>query len=268
MTDRKKVLYEVNGNTGTITLNRPERLNALDAETIAELYQKAITAGADGDIRVVLIKGAGRGFCAGGDVKNMMSQVMSNPDKSAAVVAKETAGMLHAFIAELRRMPKPVVTAVNGPCAGAGVGIALAGDIVWASASASFNLAYTKIGLSPDGGTSYLLPRAVGEKMAMELYLTSRKVDAEEALKIGLVTRVVANQEFELAIAGLVGQLAAGPTRAYAEAKALVTQSLREGLETQMEMETQGLGRAVTSEDFMEGVSAFVAKRSPEFHGK
>jgi 2-(1,2-epoxy-1,2-dihydrophenyl)acetyl-CoA isomerase len=268
MSESEKVLYEVNGHSATITINRPECLNALDGETIRALYQSAITAGSDPQVRVVLITGAGRGFCAGGDIKDMMTQALANPDKSPAVATKETAGVLHMLIAELRRMPKPVVTAINGPCAGAGVGIALAGDIVWASESASFNLAYTKIGLSPDGGTTYLLPRAVGEKMAMELYLTSRKVESSEAVKIGLVTKVLPDPEFMLGVAELVGKLAAGPTKSYAEAKTLVTRSLREGLETQMEMETQGLARTVLSEDFMEGVSAFVGKRPAEFHGK
>ncbi|MDF1661176.1 MAG: enoyl-CoA hydratase-related protein [Planctomycetota bacterium] len=268
MSENDKVLFEVNGNAATITINRPDCLNALDAETIHALYRHAITVGSDPKIRVVLITGAGRAFCAGGDVKDMLGQALANPNKSPAVIAKETAGILHALIAELRRMPKPVVTAVNGPCAGAGVGIALAGDIVWANESASFNLAYTRIGLSPDGGTTYLLPRAVGEKMAMELFLTSRKVESSEAVKIGLVTRVLPDDEFKMTVADLVGKLAVGPTKSYAEAKQLVTRSLREGLETQMEMETQGVARTVISEDFMEGVSAFSAKRAPEFHGK
>lgn len=263
-----KVQLEVHDATATITLNRPEVLNALDMEAIDQLSDAVDRAGADRAVRVVHITGAGRAFCAGGDVKNMLGEVMKQPGLPPEVLARQGARKLHAAITELRRMPKPVVCAVNGACAGAGVGLALAGDIVWASRSATFNLAYTSIGLSPDGGTTYFLPRAVGEKMAMELFLTSREVTSEEAERIGLVSRVIDDEAFGMTVAEVVGKLARGATMSYATAKRLVQESLREGLETQLEAETQGVAQTIVSQDFMEGVQAFMQKRRPEFKNR
>lgn len=268
MSSSDKVLLEINDSIAVITLNRPKVLNALDQEMLDQLWDIACQVGTDRKIRAVLLKGEGRAFCAGGDVKNMMAQAMSNPNVSPAVLAKRGAGRLHQVVTEFRNMPKPVMAAIAGPCAGAGVGIALSADILWASQSSTFTLAYTKIGLSPDGGTTYLLTRAVGEKAAMDLFLTSRKIDADEALKLGLISRVLPDEELDLAVAQHLGQLAKGATRAYATAKKLVYNSLREGIETHLERETEGVARNVMSADFMEGVSAFMQKRDPEFKGK
>jgi 2-(1,2-epoxy-1,2-dihydrophenyl)acetyl-CoA isomerase len=176
---------------------------------------------------------------------------------------------LHAAVANLRRTPKPVVTAVHGPAAGAGVGLALCGDIVWASKEATFTLAYTKIGLAPDGSTTYAVTRLVGEKKAMELFLTGETVSAEEALRLGLVTKLFATpDELKKEALAMAERLAAGPTVAYGLAKACVVEALREGLETQLERERQAIARACLTEDFMEGVSAFIQKRPAEFKGR
>jgi 2-(1,2-epoxy-1,2-dihydrophenyl)acetyl-CoA isomerase len=250
----------------TITLNRPDALNALGEVEMAELADVVRRVAVDTSVRAVLLTGAGRAFCAGGDVKRMLSGWGDQPGSREAG-ALTGAGALHEAVSGLRRMPKPVLCAVNGVAAGAGVGIALAGDIVWAAESATLTLAYTAIGLSPDGGTTFFLPRAVGPTRAMEYFLTNRKLSAAEALQVGMLSRVFPDDELLPEARALVQRLAQGPTRAYAEVKSLVSASLRNGLETQLENERQGIVRSVSTDDFAEGVAAFVAKRSPRFQG-
>jgi len=266
LSETDSVEVRQDGPVYVIKLNRPATLNSLDGEAIAALHEAAIQAGSSSAVRAVLITGNGRAFCAGGDLKAMLAGAAGKPDM-AAVMAKRIAGELHLAIAELRRMPKPVICAVNGPCAGAGVGLALAGDIVWAAESATFTLAYSSVGLAPDGSTTYFLPRAVGEQMALDLFLSSREVKSDEALKIGLVSRVLPDEELLEKAEAFAARLGAGPTRCFAETKALVLRSLHEGLETQMESERQAIARAITTEDFREGVAAFMGKRKPEFKG-
>lgn len=264
------VLYEAVDGVGRITLNRPDRLNALDPETIAQLERCALRAATDGEVRAVLITGQGRGFCSGGDVKTMATgagagDLAGLPPQAIALSA---AGTLHHAIATLRRMHKPVICAVNGPAAGAGVGVALAGDIVWAARSASFKLAYTAIGLSPDGGTTSLVTRAIGPRLAAELFLTNRTVEADEAQRIGLCTRVLADEALMDATEQLASELASGPTRAFSAVKQLVRSAQHDSLESQMETERQLVAEMITSADFMEGVMAFMQKRQPKFKGK
>ena len=267
MSDSNPISYDVAEGVARLTFNRPEAFNALSMETLVLLGEHVDQIINDRRVRALLITGAGRAFCAGGDVKQMLADRDAAGGRYPPHVAMRGAAGLHTAIAGLARMPKPVICAVNGVAAGAGVGLALAGDIVWAAESATFSLAYTGIGLSPDGGTTHALPRAVGPMMATELLLTNRRVDAQEALRIGLVSRVCADQELITESEKLAAQLAQGPTRAYAEAKALVRQSLRNGLETQMELERQGIGRSAMSDDFAEGIAAFVDKRKPVFQG-
>jgi 2-(1,2-epoxy-1,2-dihydrophenyl)acetyl-CoA isomerase len=268
MADKSTVLYSTRDGVGVLTLNRPESLNALDMETLAELRRVVAHAATDTAARALLVSGEGRGFCAGGDLKQMLSSWIAAGPGRPRTGALEGAGDLHQAVSMLARMPKPVVCAVNGPAAGAGVGLALTGDVVWAAESATFTLAYTAIGLSPDGGTTYFLPRVVGPKRAAELLLTNRKLDAQEALQIGLVSRVLADEELLPAAEQIAKQLAAGPTRAYAEVRTLLRDSLRNGLEDQMEDERQAIARSVMTGDFAEGVTAFVQKRQPTFGGK
>jgi 2-(1,2-epoxy-1,2-dihydrophenyl)acetyl-CoA isomerase len=268
MQEFTRLRFAVEGGVARITLARPERLNALDDVALVELARAAALASSEPAARAILITGEGRGFCAGADVKFMLESAMGGLDRPIEAMFKEGATQIHAAIAELRRTPKPVVTAVNGPAAGAGVGLALSGDVVWAAKDATFTLSYTKIGLAPDGGTTYFVTRVLGEKRALEAFLTAEPISCEEALRLGVVTKIFPTQE-ELAKAALdmAKKLAKGPTLAYGFAKACVVDSLREGLESQMERERQAIARTSRSEDFLEGVSAFVQKRPPEFKG-
>ncbi len=264
------VRYEVIANVARITLNRPKSLNALNRELLEELAHVASRALVDTNVRAVVLTGEGRGFCAGGDVKAMAggSFLGAAGNESPLEGALGGAAILHKAIATLYRLPKPVIAAINGPVAGAGLGVAMACDILWSAESASFSTAYTAIGLSPDGGTTHFLPRLVGPKMAAELFFTSRKFDAQEALRMGLVSRVLPDAELLPSAIALANTLAAGPTLAYASAKTLLRTSGQQPLESQMEDERLGIMRSTTTEDFMRGVMAFATGQKAEFAGK
>jgi 2-(1,2-epoxy-1,2-dihydrophenyl)acetyl-CoA isomerase len=260
------VEISVEDGVGTITLARPERLNAFDEETIASLAAASTKLAHDDTARVILVTGSGRGFCAGLDLRFATQQAMSGADIPDLV--RRVTTHLHGTVSELRRAPKPVVTAINGPAAGAGVGLALAGDVVLASSAATFTLSYTRIGLAPDGGTTYFVTRLVGEKRALDLFMSAESVSADDALRLGLVSRVLPSERFLDEARAVARKLAAGPTRAFALAKGLVLDSLREGLETQMEKERRAIATTFGTEDFMEGVQAFFEKRPAAFKGK
>ena len=263
---KDSVLYEVQDGVGRITLNRPQALNALDLATIRRLREVVTVAATSLDVRAVLLAGNGPAFCAGGDVKLMLSLASAEDDaREAAMLAG--VGELHPVIADLCGMPKPVVAAVHGAAAGAGVGLALAADVTWAARSASFKLAFTALGVSPDSGTTFLLPRAVGPKLAAELFLTNRRLSADEALAAGLASRVLDDDELLGAARELAARLARGPTLAYARVRSLL-RTIPDRLETQLEHERRNVGLSARSADFVEGLRAFVEKRPPEFRGK
>jgi 2-(1,2-epoxy-1,2-dihydrophenyl)acetyl-CoA isomerase len=267
--DAKVVQYEVSNGVARITLNRPKALNALTRGMLEGLAHAASRALLDDSVRAVLLTGNGRGFCAGADVKEMAAGTfVATPGESPLEGALSGAGILHKAIATLHRLPKPVVAAINGPTAGAGLGIAMACDVLWAAQSATFSTAYTAIGLSPDGGTTYALPRLVGAKVAAELFFTNRKFDADEALRLRFVSRVLPDVELLPAAIELANTLARGPTLAYASAKALLRMSGSQSLETQMEDERLGIMRSATTEDFMRGVTALASQQQPVFVGK
>lgn len=260
--------YEVQDGVAEITLERPDVLNALDAELIDQISQAAAQAATDDAVRAVILTGAGKGFCAGADLKWLLKQTGAEPGPELQGKFWSIAGRLHDGIASLKRMRKPVIAAVNGPAAGAGVGYALACDMVWASSEASFRLAYTGIGLAPDGGTTGLVTRLVGEKRAFELFYTAAKLPAEEAERIGLVTRVLPPERLLPEVRDMAAQLARGPALAFGLAKSLINEAMREGLETQMEREREAISRTAGSQDFAEGVKAFLEKRPPRFTGR
>jgi 2-(1,2-epoxy-1,2-dihydrophenyl)acetyl-CoA isomerase len=257
------VRYEVKDGVGTITLNRPEAYNALNLTLGRELFHAVLEADEDRAVRCIVISGAGKAFCAGGDVKDFAD----NPER-IGILIKELTTYLHGAVSRLARAMKPVVMAVNGIAAGGGMSLALAGDLVVATESTKFTMAYSKIAASPDGSSSYFLPRMIGLRRALELHYTNRVLSAREAMEWGLVNRVHPDAEFPGAVAALARELAQGPTQAFGRAKLLFHQSTQESLETQMELEAQAIAASGHTEDFRNGVVAFAKKQSVTFTGR
>ena len=264
MSDYKCLLYEVKDAVATLTLNRPERLNALGDTLREDLHAAVLRASQDGDVRAVVLTGAGKAFCAGGDVKGFADNL-----EHIGALIKELTSYLHGAVSRLCRTDKPVIMAINGVAAGGGMSFALAGDLVLAAESARFTMAYSKIAATPDGSSSYYLPRLIGLRRAMELYFTNRVLTAREAQEWGLVTRVVPDAELAAAAQTLARELAQGPTKAFGGAKRLFHQSTWESLETQMELEAQAIANSSRTEDFKAGVTAFANKKTPPpFRGR
>ena len=213
-------------------------------------------------MRAVILTGAGKMFSGGGDLKSFAAQGDALPGH-----LKEVALYLHAAISRFVRMDAPVIAAVNGTAGGGGMSLCLFADVVLAAESAKFTLAYTRAGLSPDGGSTYFLPRLIGLRRALELALTNRVLTAKEALEWGMVTKVVPDSELQAEAQALAGQLAAGATRALGAAKRLLHHSFGESLETQMELEAQGIAEQARTRDAREGIAAFIAKRKASFSG-
>src|SRR5262249_9857862 len=257
------VLYDVRDGVGTITLNRPDAYNALNLALGRDLFHATLEADEDRAVRCVLITGAGRAFCAGGDVKDFAD----NPDR-IGILIKELTTYLHGAVSRLSRAQKPVIMAVNGVAAGGGMSLALAGDLVVAAESAKFTMAYSQIAASPDGSSSYFLPRLIGLRRALELHYTNRVLSARDAMDWGLVNRVHPDAEFQGAVSALARELAQGPTLAFGRAKLLFHQSTQESLETQMELEAQAIAVSAHPEDFSRGWSAFGKRQSASFSGR
>lgn len=257
------LLLEVKDQVATITLNRPDAYNAVNDAMAEELHLAILDCDEDPGVRAVVLTGAGKAFCAGGDVKNFVE----NLDRISYHL-KRLIVPLHAAVSRMARMPKPVVAAVNGVAAGAGMSLALASDVVVASESVRFTMAYSKIGATPDGSSTYFLPRLVGMRRALELIYTNRVLTAREALDWGIVNRVVPDGEALKAATDLARELAQGPTAALGHAKRLIFLSGQESLETQMENEAQQIAAMAKTGDFREGVTAFAQKRSPSFKGR
>ena len=257
------LIYDVNNGVATITLNRPDAANALNLTMARELSDVAIECDESGEVRAVVIRGTGKMFCAGGDLT-----VFADAGDKAAAVMKQMAGDLHMGISRLTRMNAPVIAAVNGTAAGAGFSLAVAADLVVSVDSAKYMMAYTNAGLSPDGSSTYFLPRRIGDRRARELMITNRMLSATEALDWGLINQVVSEDEFDDAVAALASRIANGPTLAYGQVKSLLNASFDNGLETQMELETRGIADMARSTDGQEGIRAFLAKRKPEFKGE
>jgi 2-(1,2-epoxy-1,2-dihydrophenyl)acetyl-CoA isomerase len=256
------VQFESDAGVAKVTLNRPDHANALNLEMTKALWKIATTCDEDKSIRAVHLTGAGRMFSAGGDLRAFASE-----GSAIGVALKEMTTYLHGALARFARMRAPLVIAVNGAAAGAGFSIALSGDLVFAANSASFTMAYTAAGLTPDGSSTYLLPRIVGARRARELILMNRRLSAEEALQWGVVNRVIADEQLLEASMAAARQLAEGPTSAYGAAKALLQASANNGYETQMELEARAIAAAAQSADGKEGIAAFLARRKPQFSG-
>jgi 2-(1,2-epoxy-1,2-dihydrophenyl)acetyl-CoA isomerase len=259
----KTILFDVRDGIARITLNRPEAANSINLEMAKDLMHAVLHCDEDPKIRAVILSGQGNLFCAGGDLKAFAAQGRHLP-----YYIKETTTYLHGAISRITRMAPPVVAAVDGFAVGAGMSLAIACDMVIAAQSARFNVAYTRVGLTPDGSLSYFLSRFIGLKRALELTLTNRMISAQEAFDWGIVNRVVPDGELLPQTNALATQLAAGPPKALGAAKRLLHGGWTETLETQMELESETIARIARTLDTQEGISAFLEKRPPKYKGE
>jgi 2-(1,2-epoxy-1,2-dihydrophenyl)acetyl-CoA isomerase len=256
------LIFDVADNVAHITMNRPDAANSLNAALAHDLMMAAIRCDEDGDIRAVILTGAGKMFCAGGDLKKFATF-----SADTGVRLKEITTYLHAATSRFMRMDAPLVVAVNGVAAGAGMSLAVAGDITIAARGAKFTMAYTAAGLSPDGSSSWFLPRLIGLRRTQELMLTNRVLAADEALEWGVVSQVVDNDALADTAMDLARRFASGPTLAYGAVKTLLVDSFTNTLETQLELEARLIAKTAQTADGREGIAAFVAKRKPLFKG-
>jgi len=260
----EQLIVDVAEGVGTIRLNNPSRLNALSGIMTVELLEVLDGFGRDRSVRAVLVTGEGRGFSSGADLSALQEPYLKGERPQLSYFLKQGYNKLIPLITGC---PKPVVAAVNGVVAGAGVSLALACDIRLASEEASFSMAFIRIGLIPDAGSTYLLPRAIGIARALELALLSEKVDAERALAIGMVNRVVAPDQLLPEATELCRRLAALPTTAIALTKRMFDEASRLSLAEAMDREAQVQDEAAATNDHLEGVLAFLEKRAPTFTG-
>jgi 2-(1,2-epoxy-1,2-dihydrophenyl)acetyl-CoA isomerase len=258
VSEYQTIRLEQSGPIARITLDRPDAANGMNDIMTRELAEAAALCDNDAT-KVVVLTGSGRFFCAGGDLKSFATA----PSRGRHI--KGVADDLHRAISTFARMDAVLITSVNGTAAGAGFSIAVAGDIVLAAESASFTMAYTKVGLSPDGSSSYFLPRLIGITKTKELMLTNRTLSAEEASHWGLVTQVLPDDELAAATDQFAAQMAATAGGSNGAIKALMLATFSSGLEEQMELEGRFIAKRAESADGREGVDAFMAKRKPEF---
>ena len=265
MTDYKSLIYEVKDAIATLTLNRPERLNALGGTLRGDLYDAVLRASGDADVRVIVVTGAGKGFCSGGDVKAMNDVKEGRAERP---LIDKVAPLRDRVLLAMRDAPQPVIAAVNGAAAGAGMNLALGCDIRLASTAAKFTQAFVKRGLHPDWGGTYFLPRIVGMARACELIFTGEIIDAQTALGLGIVSAVHPPEELMPATYELARKIAAGPPIAIRLAKRALYHGLDVDLRSALEFETFAQNIASETEDAREGIRAFVEKRPAVFKGR
>ncbi|TCL38864.1 2-(1,2-epoxy-1,2-dihydrophenyl)acetyl-CoA isomerase [Anaerospora hongkongensis] len=257
----KSVLFEKKGKVATIALNRPDAMNSMNKDLVVELMAALTSAREDREIRAVVLTGKGKGFCAGGDLFYLRS--LSDP-----IVARNFIKEAGDIISLIMDMEKPVIAMVNGIAAGAGFQLALACDIVFCAKSARFAQSFAKVGLVPDCGGFYLLPRVVGIHKAKELMFTADVIDAEAALSLGIVNKVVDDEALDDSVCKFAARLADGPPIAYDMIKSMVARSDKLDLESTLEYEADLQCICMQTADHKEGVEAFKAKRAPVFQGK
>ena len=263
-----RVVLERKGSLAVIRLNRPEARNALSPGMVSELGS-AIESCRARDVRAVLLTGTNGAFCAGADVREFAAQLESGGPEALSDHLRELADALHRdVVIAIRKLDKPVVAAVNGVAAGAGFSLALACDLRVASSDARFLLAYANIGCTADGGSTFMLPRIVGQGRAMDIYLARQPIGAEYALELGLVSQVFDASHFERHAMETADRLAQGPTQAYGRVKALFDGSWESDLATQLDAETDAIANIGLTGDFQEGIRAFSQKRQAWFQGR
>ena len=258
---------EIDGDVGTLTLDRPDALNAMSPEMIGELTTAASWLADRAPIRALIVTGAGRAFCSGGDV-NWFKRGVTTDGVDLPSEVRRGAEALHQAIVDFRRVPYPVIAAINGPAAGAGMSLALSADIRIASDAAFLAIAYGRIGASPDGGMTYFLPRVVGPAKALELALNDPNLDAQAALDAGLVSEVVPAEDL-MARAGAKAEKLARKAPHYVRmAKRLLHESIENSLTDHLQLERHGIADSMATEDLRRGVTAFFAGEEPEFRGE
>ncbi len=254
------ILYEAGGGVATITLNRPEKLNSINRQMVEDLRDAISRVKNDPAVRCLVLTGAGRGFCAGADLSSAMGEGLAD-------VLKVLRERYNPVIKAIRELDRPVVAAVNGVAAGAGCSTALACDLVIAARSAVFVQSFVNIGLVPDAGGSYFLPRLAGQRKAMEMALLGEGISAEEAERLGMINRAVPDDQFRQTWEELAARLSSGPF-SQALIKTMFNRSPELGLDDCLEMEADFQGVAAASEDVLEGIRSFLEKRKPQFKGK
>jgi len=257
------IKFELQSGVAELTLNRPDKLNSFNSEMHAEIRSVLNALGKNTDARVLLLTGAGRGFCAGQD----LSDGVVSPGERAVDLGESIEKNYRPLILSLRSLPMPVIAAVNGVAAGAGANVALACDLVLAARSANFVQAFSKLGLVPDCGGTWLLPRLIGNARALGLTLLGEKLSATQAENWGLIWRAVDDGQLMITARSLAQQLAAGPTRGFARTKVAIYRSWAMDLAGQMDLERDFQRELGQSEDYREGVASFMEKRAPKFSG-
>jgi 2-(1,2-epoxy-1,2-dihydrophenyl)acetyl-CoA isomerase len=259
------VIHELTENVAVITMNRPDALNALSLQLTLDL-DAAIRQAINDKARAVILTGSGRAFCSGGDLREM--QVMAEKEGRIEAFLEKPLKALHDVILLIRESPIPFVAAVNGVCAGAGTNFALACDLVVAADNATFNEAFVRIGLSPDCGGTFFLPRAIGEKLAAEMFMTGETVTAERAAQFGMINRVVPADNLTIEATLLAKKLAAGPTGSIGRIKKMLNASYSNDISAQLALEHECQIESGRSSDFKKGVAAFFERRPPNFTGQ
>ena len=256
--------YQLNENVAVIKMNRPEALNALSLQLSKDL-RSAIEKAIEDDARAIVLTGEGRAFCAGGDLREMHS--MWEKEGRIEAFLEEPLEALHKVIQMIRETPIPFLASINGVCAGAGSNFALACDMIFAAEEASFNEAFIRIGLSPDCGGSFFLPRAVGNKLAAEMFMTGSTISAQRAMEIGMINRVTPLESLEQETAVMAKKLAMAPTAVIGRVKKMLNSTFSNDLQSQLKLEHELQLESGKANDFKEGVAAFFEKRPPNFTG-